>query len=24
VYSLGFLALRRAFQARTGGIGFRV
>jgi hypothetical protein len=24
VYSLGFLALRRTFQARTGGIGFRV
>src|SRR3954447_3434567 len=24
VYSLGFVALRRAFQARTGGIGFRV
>src|SRR3954465_9370713 len=24
VYSLGFLALRRAFQAKTGGIGFRV
>src|SRR3954451_21712987 len=24
VYTLGFLALRRAFQARTGGIGFRV
>jgi hypothetical protein len=24
VYSLGFVALRRAFQAKTGGIGFRV
>jgi hypothetical protein len=24
VYSVGFLALRRAFQAKTGGIGFRV
>jgi predicted membrane channel-forming protein YqfA (hemolysin III family) len=24
VYTLGFVALRRAFQARTGGIGFRV
>jgi predicted membrane channel-forming protein YqfA (hemolysin III family) len=24
VYSAGFLALRRAFQAKTGGIGFRV
>jgi hypothetical protein len=24
VYSLGFLALRRAFQAKTGGIGVRV
>jgi predicted membrane channel-forming protein YqfA (hemolysin III family) len=24
VYTLGFLALRRAFQARAGGIGFRV
>jgi hypothetical protein len=24
VYALGFVALRRAFQARTGGIGFRV
>jgi hypothetical protein len=24
VYSLAFVALRRAFQARTGGIGFRV
>jgi hypothetical protein len=23
VYSAGFLALRRAFQAKTGGIGFR-
>ena len=23
VYSLGFYAFRRAFQARTGGIGFR-
>jgi predicted membrane channel-forming protein YqfA (hemolysin III family) len=23
VYTLGFLALRRAFQAKTGGIGFR-
>jgi hypothetical protein len=24
VYTLAFVALRRAFQARTGGIGFRV
>jgi predicted membrane channel-forming protein YqfA (hemolysin III family) len=24
IYTLGFVALRRAFQARTGGIGFRV
>jgi hypothetical protein len=24
VYSLAFLALRRAFQVKTGGIGFRV
>jgi hypothetical protein len=24
VYALGFLVMRRAFQARTGGIGFRV
>jgi predicted membrane channel-forming protein YqfA (hemolysin III family) len=24
VYSLGFVALRRAFQSKTGGIGFRV
>jgi hypothetical protein len=24
VYSLAFVALRRVFQARTGGIGFRV
>jgi hypothetical protein len=24
VYSLGFVGLRRAFQAKTGGIGFRV
>lgn len=24
VYTLGFVALRRAFQAKTGGIGFRV
>jgi hypothetical protein len=24
VYTLGFVALRRAFQSRTGGIGFRV
>jgi predicted membrane channel-forming protein YqfA (hemolysin III family) len=24
VYTLGFVAMRRAFQARTGGIGFRV
>jgi len=24
VYSLAFLGLRRAFQARTGGLGFRV
>jgi hypothetical protein len=24
VYTLGFVALRRAFQARTGGIGFHV
>ena len=24
VYGLAFVALRRAFQARTGGIGFRV
>src|SRR3954453_4804213 len=24
VYALGFFGLRRAFQARTGGIGFRV
>lgn len=24
VYSLGFVTLRRAFQAKTGGIGFRV
>ena len=24
VYTLGFFALRRAFQARTGGIGFRL
>jgi hypothetical protein len=24
IYTLGFFALRRAFQAKTGGIGFRV
>jgi hypothetical protein len=24
VYTLGFVALRRVFQAKTGGIGFRV
>ena len=24
VYTLGFVALRRSFQAKTGGIGFRV
>jgi hypothetical protein len=24
VYTLGFAALRRAFQARTGGLGFRL
>ena len=24
LYTLGFVALRRVFQARTGGIGFRV
>jgi hypothetical protein len=24
VYSLGFVVMRRAFQAKTGGIGFRV
>ena len=24
VYSLAFFALRRAFRAKTGGIGFRV